>query len=78
MDESIRSPLDLAHLHNGCSGSGTALNGVVKDGTGAVIPGATVTLTFQGYWATRTTLTGSDGNFTFQQLDPGATASPYR
>src|SRR5579872_605973 len=39
--------------------------GVVKDQTGAVIPGATVTLTNEGTAASLTKITGSDGSYVF-------------
>jgi hypothetical protein len=49
----------------------TALSGAVTDPTGALIPGATVTLTNEATRAVRTTTTGEDGRYLITQLDPG-------
>jgi hypothetical protein len=51
------------------SGSGV-IRGTVKDGTGAVIPGAKVTLT-DGNNATRTVTTSHDGNYVFRSVPSG-------
>ncbi len=48
-----------------------ALTGTVSDPTGAVIPGAEVTLTHKGTGATRTTTSGANGGYLFNQLEPG-------
>ncbi|MEA2262893.1 MAG: hypothetical protein QOJ51_5718, partial [Acidobacteriaceae bacterium] len=50
--------------------SGTIL-GHVGDPTGAVIPGATVALTNTGTNTTRTTVSTSDGDYTFPNVPPG-------
>jgi hypothetical protein len=50
------------------------LSGVVKDATGAVVPGAQVTATQTSTGAVRSTTTGSDGGFELNPLTPG----PYR
>ncbi|MBM3789876.1 MAG: carboxypeptidase regulatory-like domain-containing protein, partial [Acidobacteria bacterium] len=50
---------------------GTALKGAVKDRSGAVIPGATLTLTYKATGTTRTALSGDSGDFLFLQLEPG-------
>ncbi len=47
------------------------LTGTVTDPTGAVIPGAAVTLTHKGTGAARTTTTKADGGYLIQQLEPG-------
>ncbi len=47
------------------------LNGSVSDPTGAVVPGASLTLTDKGTGATRTTTTGPNGTYIFTQIDPG-------
>jgi hypothetical protein len=52
------------------SSSGT-ITGVVKDEKGAVIPGATVTVTNLGTNATRTAVTSSEGTYEISQLVPG-------
>jgi hypothetical protein len=49
----------------------TALGGAVTDPTGALIPGATVTITNEATRAVRTTTTGEDGRYLITQLDPG-------
>ena len=49
----------------------SALVGTVTDASGAVIPGATVTLTHKGTGATRTADTGADGGYNFPFLAPG-------
>lgn len=49
----------------------TALTGTVADPTGAVIPGATVTITNEATKAVRTVTTGEDGKYLVTQLDPG-------
>ncbi len=51
------------------SGSGV-VRGTVKDATGAIIPGARVTLTDANN-ATQTTTTRSDGSFVFRGVAPG-------
>jgi Carboxypeptidase regulatory-like domain len=49
----------------------TSLGGRVTDKTGAVIPGASVTLTLAATGAVRTNTTNSSGEFQFSQLPPG-------
>ena len=49
----------------------TSLNGRVTDSSGAVIPGATVTLTLQSTGAVRESTTGNSGQYQFSQLVPG-------
>ncbi len=53
------------------SGISIALTGSVTDSSGAVIPGAKVTLTFTSSGAQRTAATGEEGNFLFLQLSAG-------
>lgn len=50
---------------------GSGLTGTVKDTTGAVIPGVTVNLIHKGTNITRTAVSGDNGTYVFQQLDPG-------
>lgn len=50
------------------------LTGTVTDGTGAAVPGASVTVTHLGTQATRTTVTDQGGGYLFTNLDAG----PYR
>ncbi len=45
--------------------------GTVTDATGAVVPNATITLVNMGTQATQETHSGSAGEFTFTQLQPG-------
>ncbi len=49
----------------------TSLNGRVTDSSGAVVPGATVKVTFQDTGAVRQITTDSSGQFQFSQLEPG-------
>ncbi len=51
--------------------TGTIL-GTVKDESGAVLPGATVTITHQGQSLKLTTVTGSDGTYIFTPIRSGA------
>lgn len=48
-----------------------ALSGVVEDGTGAVVPGATVVLTNTGTDTKQTVVTNAEGRYTFSLLNPG-------
>src|SRR5579875_2932218 len=48
-----------------------ALNGVVKDSSGAVIPGATVELKNANTNVTHTALTNADGIYVLLQIPPG-------
>jgi hypothetical protein len=48
-----------------------ALKGTVTDSSGAVIPGATVTLTSQATGQVRTASTGGDGGYLFPLIPPG-------
>jgi hypothetical protein len=48
-----------------------ALSGSVTDGTGAVVPGATVVLVDTGTDATQTQKTNAEGHYTFANLKPG-------
>ncbi len=50
--------------------SGTIL-GHVSDATGAVVPGVTITLTNMGTNTARTTVSTSDGDYTFPDVPPG-------
>jgi hypothetical protein len=45
--------------------------GTVKDQSGSVVPGATVTLVNQGTSATRTSMSSASGNYEFINLDAG-------
>jgi hypothetical protein len=47
------------------------LSGFVKDSSGAVIPGATVTVTLEGQALTRTVVTNSSGYYVVAPLPPG-------
>jgi hypothetical protein len=46
--------------------------GTVRDVTGAVVPGAQVTLTNRGTTATRTQTSDATGNYTFNNVDVGS------
>ena len=56
----------LAHAQ-----SSTSLRGLITDPTGAVIPGAVVSLTNQGTGFKRQALSGEDGVYQFLQAAPG-------
>ncbi len=51
--------------------SAGSISGTVKDGTGASVPGATVTTTNPANGITQTVTSNSDGVFVFPQLPPG-------
>lgn len=53
------------------SGISASLAGVVTDPTGAVLPGAFVTLIFLDSGSSRETTTGSDGRFMFLEISAG-------
>ncbi len=52
-------------------GTTSRLQGTVSDGTGAVVTGATITLTNQGNGATLRTVSGGSGTFAFDLIPPG-------
>jgi len=54
------------------SGSTAELRGQIVDSTGAVIPGATITITDLAKGSTRSTITDVDGNYAFFGLLPSA------
>jgi hypothetical protein len=62
----VVTPLILAQ-----SANTAALTGTVTDPTGAVVPGATVTITNVATNQTRTVTTGADGAYRIQLLEPG-------
>lgn len=53
------------------SASAGSVRGTVKDSTGGIIPGATVTLANQG-GTVKTTTTASDGTYAFRGISPGS------
>ena len=53
------------------SGTSSALSGTVQDTTGALVPNASVTITFASSGAKRSVLTGPQGGFLFLQLNAG-------
>jgi hypothetical protein len=50
----------------------TSLTGTVTDPSGAVVPGATLTLTNTGTNLSRETISDSEGRYTFTQVQPGS------
>ncbi len=48
----------------------TSLRGTIKDPSGALVPGATVTITDQSVDKTLTAVSGSSGQYQFQQIAP--------
>ncbi|MGB6197991.1 MAG: carboxypeptidase-like regulatory domain-containing protein, partial [Candidatus Acidiferrales bacterium] len=57
---------------NGYAQFSSSLQGVVQDANGAVIPGATVTLTNNATGVSQTTATGGQGDFRLVSLAPGS------
>lgn len=51
--------------------SSASVNGTVRDSTGAVIPGANITLLETSTATARTTESNSDGNYAFVDVAPG-------
>ncbi len=51
---------------------GSSLNGTVQDSTGAVVPGATVTLTNTSTQQKRTATSSGNGTYNFAELSPGS------
>ena len=51
---------------------GSSLNGTVQDSSGAVIPGATVTLTNSATQQKKTATSSSNGTYNFGELSPGS------
>ncbi len=49
----------------------TSITGTIADGTGAVLPGVTVTATFAAMNVVRTTVSGADGRYRFNNLPVG-------
>src|SRR5215510_9805595 len=49
-----------------------AISGTVKDESGGVLPGATVTITHEGQGLTLTTVTRGDGSYIFTPIRTGA------
>src|SRR5258707_13280972 len=47
------------------------ITGTITDPTGAVVPGATVTITNAGTNISQSTTTGSDGSYRFSLVPPG-------
>jgi hypothetical protein len=82
MGRRIRSGAGLyaaAFLLAWCAGGGTAwaqagtatLIGTVMDSQGAVLPGATITVTSKATGTSRTTITNASGNYSMAALSPG-------
>src|ERR1700759_1051913 len=53
------------------SGATAALSGTIADPSGAVVPGASITLTLPQSGAERKIITGAEGGFIFLQLSTG-------
>jgi hypothetical protein len=66
----LLSTIASVSLHAQTAGTG-ALTGTVRDATGAVIPGASVTATNADTAQERATATGADGSYRFTLLPPG-------
>src|ERR1035437_9830917 len=67
------APLVLAQ-----SSTTGALAGTVRDGEGAHLPGATVTVIDDATNQTQTATTGADGGYRFSMLAPGTYAVQFR
>jgi hypothetical protein len=63
-------PLAMLTAQTPSRATGATIRGTVKDNTGAIIPGASVTLTDQN-GATQTTQTKDDGTYIFRGVKPG-------
>ncbi len=61
----------LCRMLSAQSGATAALSGAIADSSGALVPGASVTLTFAQSGAERKVMTGPEGAFTFLQLSAG-------
>src|SRR4051812_23783172 len=63
--------LVLVHAGVAMAQSSGSLRGTVADSTGAVLPGATVTLTNEATKFTRTGTSDAKGQYFFASVDPG-------
>src|ERR1700739_2577077 len=61
----------LCRMLSAQSGATAALSGTIADPSGAVVPGASITLTFTQSGAERKIMTGAEGAFIFLQLSTG-------
>jgi Carboxypeptidase regulatory-like domain len=61
----------LCRMVSAQSGATAALSGTIADSSGAVVPGASITLTFTQSGAERKIITGGEGAFAFFQLSTG-------
>ena len=68
--QTLASILVITTVTFGQSTSGS-INGTVKDPGGALVPGATVTVTNPATSITQTAVTADDGGFSVPQLPPG-------
>ena len=59
-------------LAYGQGSTAATLSGVVVDGSGAVVPGADVTIKHNGTGAVNTTVTGANGTFVLPSMPPGS------
>lgn len=50
----------------------TSISGLVTDNSGAILPGATITLTSKTSGTAVSEVTKNDGNFSFEQVQPGS------
>ena len=64
--------LAIAFIPSSQAQFNASLSGTVEDSTGAVIPGATVTLTSDATQTVRTATTGGEGFYQFNELAPGS------
>ena len=65
------SALSFLAFQAAAQGSTTTLRGLVRDPSGALIPGATLTLKDPSTGIEKTTQSGGDGAFTFTNLQAG-------
>lgn len=70
----VACALLLLFASNLSAQSSASLRGVVRDMTGAVVPGATLTLTNTSTGAERSLIADAEGNYAFPQIAPG----PYQ
>jgi len=74
----VCSVILLLHVGTAAAQVGSAqISGDVKDNSGAVVPGAVVSVLNERTGITRSTATNSDGHYVVPGLSPAAYTTPY-